>query len=267
MRFVRANYANVMATVAVAIALASAVAVVLTLSAAPAGGPRLEPLASQSAACQQRTSGASSRGSCSVRGERGPRGPRGARGPAGPAGPAGPRGERGLTGPPGAPGPQGPQGEQGPPGEDGEEGATGRQGPPGEDGVDGQDGEDGVDGQDGATGPRGPSDAYVAESEEDATLAPDGSLRGVGTQLDLPAGQYVLSARALESGTGSGEFTCVLLGPTGTFDLDKDSRKAVLSGVADLPEGGRVALLCGSDTSGRQIGSRQIVAIKVAELH
>src|ERR1700730_16479803 len=124
----------------------------------------------------------------------------GTMGPAGPAGPAGPQGPSGMNGMPGQPGPQGPPG---PNGQTGATGPQGMQGPKGDTGATGPAGGQGAKGDTGATGATGPTG-----SPGTASLSPVFTVHELGLglranssvpllQLQLPAGNYWVSAKAM----------------------------------------------------------------------
>ena len=147
----------------------------------------------------------------------GPPGPPGPQGPAGPAGPRGPAGPNGPVGPTGANGIAGPQGANGIPGPVGPTGANGIPGPAGPIGPPGgPPGPVGPAGPSGAVGARGPSNVFMkfaanAVGSTEGAL-PEGFVRTVA-RLDLPAGEFVVSAYALISNNDvslPANVTCVI---------------------------------------------------------
>ena len=111
---------------------------------------------------------------------------------AGPPGPSGPQGSTGAPGPQGAAGAQGPQGPAGVQGPLGPAGAPGPQGPTG------------TQGSQGPAGPQGPaglSDGYVTSTPSTSPVAPFTTVPILS--LNLPAGSYLVTAKANVIGQGS----------------------------------------------------------------
>ncbi len=125
-------------------------------------------------------------------------GPQGVPGDPGPAG--GPRGETGATGPIGPVGPVGPMGPVGPAGPQGDTGARGLTG---------------------LTGPAGGLSTVYAKNITGPTFygAPTTSYAPVLTLTGLPAGSYVVNAKALAVGEQVDSFVmCELSAPGATSD-------------------------------------------------
>ncbi len=137
-------------------------------------------------------------------GPAGPKGDTGAAGPVGPIGPAGPKGDTGAAGPAGPAGPQGPKGDTG---------ATGATGPTGPVGPAGPVGPKGATGATGPVGPAGPSDAFSSRQWSQVDLYSNWS---TVNYLSLPAGKYVVNAKAIIETThvGPTDVLCDFIGYT-----------------------------------------------------
>ena len=135
-----------------------------------------------------------------------------------------------VRGPRGPRGPRGLRGRQGPQGSQGTQGAQGLQGPP---------------------GPTGPSDAYfTASSSGNSTLS-------------LPAGKYVMTARAFLTLAVPGTDTCTLTAGSDTDSVAGTAPATVTMVVAhEFTSAGTASVACTS-LLGRTI---RIVAIKVGTL-
>jgi hypothetical protein len=127
-------------------------------------------------------------------------GPPGPEGPEGPPGPAGPAGDDGEAGPPGPPGPAGPAGPPGP------AGSAGPPGPPG---------------PAGPAGARGPSDGWL------------------GNPITLPAGRFIVNARALITNNTSSEFNAIC-----SLSISGGTNVGVgyYPGMAHVPAGKRLTI-------------------------
>ena len=164
------------------------------------------------------------------------------------------RGPQGMPGPQGLAGPQGPTGTQGPKGDPGSQGVQGPQGTP------------------------GPSDAFQKR-------APDLGLAGlwypsVVASLDLPAGKYVLSAKAwVHNPQAFVEHKCVLAAgndtdeqmlQTGIYDNaylnDNLEGEMTLMTAHEFASPGTVTLTCSSKWGQTTVKKPVITAIKVANL-
>jgi hypothetical protein len=146
------------------------------------------------------------------------------------------------AGPQGPAGPAGAQGPQGEPGRDGADGATGPQGP---------------------AGPVGPSDAYIAREAGYVGLRSH-TLTNVLT-LNLPAGQYVASAKASIEGV-TGTTSCTLNGDVSLGYIPSDTYTTLsLQNVLTLPAAGSVSLYCETDNGAAH--AAVITATKVGEIH
>jgi hypothetical protein len=188
-------------------------------------------------------------------GPAGPAGPAGTTGPAGPVGPAGPKGDTGVAGPAGATGPAGPAGPAGP------------QGPAGS------------GGSGFSVHVPGPQDVWWYCSGG----APCNVYSSVGW-LDLPAGKYVVNAKAWFRNTrglfdGDADAKCYLydLGGNQRDDTNLFLPRTTLghSGYAaswsiaiDNPHPVQVNLMCGSGDSDGRIKAQdvRITAVKVDTL-
>jgi len=112
-------------------------------------------------------------------------------------------------------------------------------------------------GDTGATGARGPSNAFVFQSAGASIPADPGSSSAVIGSLILPAGKYLLQAKALlGANSQAGFIDCVLTQAATTIDQSQfyvpagggagspGDEHAVLMGGIDLPGGGTVSLTC-----------------------
>jgi hypothetical protein len=162
----------------------------------------------------------------------GPVGPVGPKGDIGPAGPIGPAGADGAVGPVGPVGPQGPKGDPGPAGPAGADGAVGPIGP------------QGLKGDPGPAGPQGPSGVSAGFATANANhIVFDGNPVPVAL-LNLPAGNFIISAMVTVQGSGLVECTLHPGGPT-------FAAAGPLNGAANLSltdtlnfPGGSVPLFC-----------------------
>lgn len=100
----------------------------------------------------------------------------------------------------------GPQGPQGPTGQTGHAGATGPSGPSGP---------DGPTGQTGAQGPAGIGPAYSVYNDDDVNASSDSTT--IATLRNLPAGSYVVSAKAEVVGIFEAGASCKLESSPGDF--------------------------------------------------
>jgi hypothetical protein len=140
-------------------------------------------------------------------------------------------------------------------------GATGARGATGETGSAGPSGQSIV----GSTGPTGPSDAYTSKSH--------------GSPISLPAGDYVLFAKARwRNGqkAETRELFCELEDPAGIVDSEAvdveagSSVTVVLGAPVHLDSAGKVSLVCSEDEDPVEEGSLknpELTAIRVGTLH
>ena len=222
-------------------------------------------------------------GPIGLRGSPGAPGPQGATGATGAAGPAGLPGLTGATGPNGSqgiPGLIGPPGEtgsigpQGLPGIDGATGTPGPQGPPGDVGPAGPTGD---------TGPAGPpapagsgsgsgSDAFAARDPGPTTVTD--TPNDVVTTSSLPAGHYILNAKASFRNTPAGSsttLTCVLHGDgvtidSATVDSVDGGQTVTLLGVATFSDAATVGLRCSTSTGSVLVSDMQLVVLSVSSI-
>jgi collagen triple helix repeat protein len=182
----------------------------------------------------------------------------------GPIGATGATGAHGATGIRGATGPRGATGTSGTNGTPGARGATGSQGATGA---------TGADGATGATGPAGDIPAYYNQSFFlNGPIDVDGQGRDIVT-LDLPAGNYFLSAQTIVS-TGDGDplILCNLEGNTAVMDLSDNANTETLEvdGPVELPTDTTVRLFCGdqtvADTDTFEDHGGAITAIRIGSL-
>jgi hypothetical protein len=189
----------------------------------------------------------------------------GSPGPPGAQGPAGPAGE------PGAAGPQGPAGPAGADGADGENGAPGERGPAGADGQDGQ------DGPAGPPGPPGTSSALevtrgfgpVNSQSFQASLT-------VLTLRDVPAGDYVLSSKAMIRAVTGSTFTavsCQLRAAGVTVDQSRvtipggaSATPIPLQGTASLSAEATFSVVCSIPGGGGFASDSKLSAIRVGQV-
>jgi hypothetical protein len=159
------------------------------------------------------------------------------------------------TGPQGPAGSAGPQGPQGNPGTNGSDGATGPAGP---------------------AGPAGPSDAYIASNNAPVGIIDDYPNLHELTHLDLPAGNYALTAKATVFDTGNdGNYECFLTSPAGNLDESVvatasgagDYAMATLQATVALSTAQTVTMACSSTQPGAEAEFSKIVAVKVTNLH
>jgi hypothetical protein len=165
--------------------------------------------------------------------------PRGRRGRPGLKGSQGPRGDVGSQGPRGHPGDRGPAGPEGPPGPTGPAGPRGDRGP---------------------QGPPGPSEVFSAyRAQATAGPVPVNEARSytIGA-LDLPAGRYVVFAKATFESGADQTATCYLqpagstfaaLGPAKdvielAFNPSVRRASSTMFITPELASGGRVELTC-----------------------
>jgi Collagen triple helix repeat (20 copies) len=201
-------------------------------------------------------------------------GSQGATGATGAAGPAGPQGIPGLIGPPGETGSIGPQGL---PGIDGATGTPGPQGPPGDVGPAGPKGDTGDAGPQGPPGPTGSgsgsgSDAFAARDPGPTTVTD--TPNDVVTTSSLPAGHYILSAKASFRNASAGSsttLTCVLHGggvtiDSATVDSADGSQTVALLGVATFSDATTVGLRCSTSTGSVLVSDMELVAMSVSSL-
>jgi hypothetical protein len=168
-------------------------------------------------------------------------------------------------------GQQGTQGAQGLQGPKGDPGAQGIQGPKGDTGATGE------AGPAGPTGPAGPGDVYVTATRKATEF---GAVDAKIAELDLPAGDYLVTARlafgAVASPFGGAGFVgCSLRTPTASVFMGKtvpeESRglSLLVDGFASYSTGGLAgpALYCHSADGVAQVFSVFLQATKVAALH
>jgi hypothetical protein len=153
-------------------------------------------------------------------------------------------------------------------------GPTGRRGPAGQAGKTGASGASGTSGARGATGATGPSDVYAAGTAFKA-LTTSGVSYG---QLSLPAGSYLLQAKATFFAKGAAEsMACFLVGETslkpewdaGTVSAGAGSANVLsLIGAATFASTQAVELVCRlqSGTEG-SIDNAHLVAVATGALH
>jgi hypothetical protein len=130
-------------------------------------------------------------------------------------------------------------------------------------------------GDTGATGPRGPSDAFVADESDDAFTTVNTTRTVLGT-LSLPAGKYVLFAKATLNNNGGAQasWNCDLTAGTDSdvtgggalpVGLTDDREILTLSVSHEFAAAGSASLGCSSDQAGNA-GEVVINAIKVENL-
>ena len=213
------------------------------------------------------------------KGDTGPQGPKGDTGATGPQGPqggtgdTGPQGPKGDTGATGPQGPQGATGDTGPQGPKGDTGATGPQGPQGatgDTGPQGPKGDTGATGPQGDTGPTGPSDSWDR---------PGGSVDVTSTttqtpvqSVDLPAGNFFVTARVVVVQDSNNEVDCQLNGG----GQDEAQSNVTTAARSDIPlemdassnTPFTVTLSCQKGESGEVVAEfPRLIAIKVGTLH
>lgn len=192
----------------------------------------------------------------------------------GPAGPQGAKGDPGPQGTPGQAGPAGPSGPAGPPGDQGEAGPQGAKGDTG---------------ATGPAGPSGPSDAYVAKPVGLQKLV---NRPTVVAQVDVPAGDYVVYAKAVVLNSVAPEPNlpvtagCDVVGVTSTTATSGDSESTVLHDTNgsdqhalplldsfSLASSGTISLRCGASDSaghttvGTVAGSVRLIVTRVGRIH
>ena len=128
---------------------------------------------------------------------------------------------------------------------------AGPQGPAGPQGDQGPAGPQGPQGDLGPQGPAGPSNAYTSHVQLGVGVTADFPGQAIRS-LSLPAGSYVLSAKAqVELGNGSDRLSCTL--PSGTVADEADfvwngqSQQMPLIGSVTLSDPGTVSLTCWSN--------------------
>lgn len=136
----------------------------------------------------------------------------------------------------------GPSGPQGPAGREGQAGKEGRAGP------------EGREGKPGAQGPAGPSDLFATTgSFRSLTPGPGGV---AVTNLDLPAGQYLLtSTQVVQSEGGGAEIDCELVTPG----------QGLTVFFTKLPAGGLAATLVGQASLSLAAPSTVLTVCRAAE--
>lgn len=158
-----------------------------------------------------------------------------------------------------------------PAGARGADGAQGSQGPRGQQGL------QGVAGPGGA---RGPSDAFSAFRDTQASVPTGGTQQPVLTLTDLPAGRYVIVAKAtVNNGTNTERYvSCRLTAGTDTDDSDigvgtnagfLDLNSVSLTVVHEFGAPGSAVLSCnnnGATANDTLVGDRKITAIRVESL-
>jgi hypothetical protein len=170
----------------------------------------------------------------------------------------------------------GPQGPQGPTGD------TGPQGPGGPTGPRGPQGDTGAAGPAGPAGPGGTSDAFIASNINFVGIIDDFPNRHELTHLDLPSGNYALTAKAVVAdGDHEAGYECFLSAPSGDLDqaeagtspdivgatLPLDASTVALEATVSLSTTERITLACSSLQPGAEGGFSKIVAVRVANLH
>jgi hypothetical protein len=164
----------------------------------------------------------------------------------------------------------GPQGPQGPKGDTGPQGPAGIQGPQGDTGA------AGPAGPAGSAGPAGTSDAFIASNNGFVGLIDDGQRHEL-THLDLPAGNYAITAKAQVSDTDrDASYNCVLSAPSGDLDsVEAGTTNAgflfnaeiTLEGTVSLSTTERITLACTAFHAGAEASASKIVAVQVTNLH
>jgi len=143
-------------------------------------------------------------------------------------------------------------------------------------------GAQGDKGDPGAAGARGPSNGFVFRSSGDTIAADPGPTSKVIGSLALPAGRFVVEAKALlGSNTQGGFIDCVMTQAATTLDQNQffipagsgasapGDENAVLMGGIDLPGGGTVNFTCqraNAQTLGVFVDDIRMVAIQVETL-
>ena len=192
-------------------------------------------------------------------------------------GPPGAPGERGPAGPTGAKGdagPPGPGGAQGPAGETGPAGAAGADGEPGADGVSGERGPAGETGPVGPQGPAGPSSALeVTRTFGPVNPQPFQASLTVFTLPDVPAGDYVLSAKVTVRAVTGSTFTavsCQLRAAAVAIDQSRVTIPAgagatpiPLQGTASLTSPASFSVVCSIPGNGGFASDSKLSAIRV----
>jgi hypothetical protein len=175
---------------------------------------------------------------------------KGARGPAGPAGGAGATGPAGGVGPAG---PAGPAGAPGTPGAKGEKGDAGAPGAPG------------------APGPAGIGPAFF-EGTGSRTIAQGGTVAVV--PMTLPAGSYVLSAKAVLNSATRDEVLCVIRTLSPALDLDVvrleayagEQTPVALNAAVTYARSTNLALSCAKGTGDLHVTYAKLIATQVSSI-
>jgi Collagen triple helix repeat (20 copies) len=161
------------------------------------------------------------------------------------------------TGPQGPPGPTGPQGPAGPQGPQGDTGPTGPAGP---------------------AGPAGTSDAFIATNNGAVGIIDD-EQRHELAHLDLPAGNYALTAKAnMFDREHDNFYDCFLSSPSGDLDQTAmatgveeneyfDYGVITLAATVALSTAERITLACTAYGPGAEAQDSKILAVKVTNLH
>jgi hypothetical protein len=166
----------------------------------------------------------------------------------------------------------GPQGPQGPKGDTGPQGPAGIQGPQGDTGA------AGPAGPAGSAGPAGTSDAFIASNNGIVGLIDDGQRHEL-THLDLPAGNYAITAKAQVAGHDrDAGYDCFVSAPSG--DLDEVGAgtttasfpfligaEITLEGTVTLSTAERITFACIGFQAGAEANRSKIVAVQVTNLH
>lgn len=154
------------------------------------------------------------------------------------------------TGPKGPPGPTGPQGPAGPQGPQGDTGPTG------------------------PAGPAGTSDAFIASNNAAVGIIDDSPTRHEVVHLDLPAGNYALTAKSeMYDLEHDNTVWCFLTAPSGDLDETDTTYPAnapavtMLEATVALSTTERIALSCEAFGPGAEAIRSKIVAVKVTNLH
>jgi hypothetical protein len=170
-------------------------------------------------------------------GQQGAGGAKGDTGATGASGADGAKGTIGTNGTNGANGPNGANGAEGAKGSNGANGANGANGPNGANGTNGIDGTNGTDGAKGINGTNGTNGANGTitplSAKQGLTALPTGSSSTTVVELSVPAGNYVVLAKAQLSHTGAGDSVECLL-KAGTSTLDQVAMKT-LPALAAIP--------------------------------
>jgi hypothetical protein len=171
---------------------------------------------------------------------------------------SGTKGDSGTTGNAGTPGANGINGANGPNGANGADGAKGSNGANGPNGVNGIDGTDGVDGVNGINGTNGTNGTIAPLSaKQGLTALPTGAAATTVVELTVPAGKYIVLAKADLSHTGAGDSVECLL-KSGATTIDQIAMKT-LPALAAIPASLQAAIT--APTSPTQLSVQCSVAV------